>query len=79
MTRGVVRDRRPIRATSKDSGQRPPSRTGFSWSGASERQHLERQYCQFAGIAHGQKTTNFIKPYVTVTSQFAFGGLATLR
>lgn len=22
---------------------------------------LERQYCQFAGIAHGQKTTNFIR------------------
>lgn len=25
---------------------------------------LERQYCQFAGIAHGQKTTNFIKDLV---------------
>jgi hypothetical protein len=25
---------------------------------------LERQYCQFAGIAHGQKTTNFIKALV---------------
>lgn len=23
---------------------------------------LERQYCQFAGIAHGQKSTNFIHP-----------------
>lgn len=25
---------------------------------------LERQYCQFAGIAHGQKTTNFIRGLV---------------
>lgn len=25
---------------------------------------VERQYCQFAGIAHGQKTTNFIKDLV---------------
>jgi hypothetical protein len=25
---------------------------------------LERQYCQFAGIAHGQKTTNFIRSLV---------------
>ncbi len=25
---------------------------------------LERQYCQFAGIAHGQKTTNFISDLV---------------
>lgn len=25
---------------------------------------LERQYCQFAGIAHGQKTTNFIKALI---------------
>ncbi len=25
---------------------------------------LERQYCQFAGIAHGQKTTNFIRALV---------------
>lgn len=26
---------------------------------------LERQYCQFAGIVHGQKTTNFIRDLVT--------------
>jgi hypothetical protein len=25
---------------------------------------LERQYCQFAGIAHGQKTTNFINALI---------------
>ena len=25
---------------------------------------LERQYCQFAGIVHGQKTTNFIRDLV---------------